>query len=91
MEDTARDEKALFCEVQVHSHIFCRPAALINEAIPTRSMTAFLLILQQGRQKILTENAGSTNKERNKCKPTRILQLKKCSHNQYDTSEVTQA
>jgi len=71
MEDTARDEKALSVKYILR---FCRRTALINESIPTRSMTAFVLILSKEDKKLMAENAGSTNKERNKCKPRCILQ-----------------
>jgi len=73
MEDTARDEKGLFCEV--HSQILSPNCLILNESIPTRSMTAFVLILiKEDKKKLVAENAGSTNKERNKCKPRCILQ-----------------
>ena len=66
MEDTARDEKGLFCEV--HSQILSPNCLILNESIPTRSMTAFVLILiKEDKKKLVAENAGSTNKERNKC------------------------
>ena len=74
MEDTARDEKVLFCEV--HSQILSPNCLILNESIPTRSMTAFVLILiKEDKKTLMAENAGSTNnKERNKCKPRCILQ-----------------
>jgi len=37
-------------------------------------MTAFVLILIKEEKKLVAENAGSTNKEINKCKPRCILQ-----------------
>jgi hypothetical protein len=48
MEDTARDEKALSVKYILR---FCRRTALINESIPTRSMTAFVLILSKEDKK----------------------------------------
>jgi hypothetical protein len=86
MEDTARDEKAPSVKYILR---FCRRTAL-NESIPTRSMTAFVLIISKEDKKLMAENAGSTNKERNKCKPRCILQPENAVIINM-TSEVTQA
>jgi len=80
MEDTARDEKGLFCEV--HSQILSPNCLILNESIPTRSMTEKKNWWPKMLEVLIKRETNAAEMH---------ITAGRCSHHQYDTSEVTRA